>query len=136
MESPLSNTRVGKKQIVCFIKPEASQRYYDCCLQAGWTRQELLARAINLGLMELNEPARLDYQSKRVFRIPGRKRVVRKNDYGRSGKMAIAGWYPISQVNKIAEILAKNDMNFQEIASYGLELLTYSMIENKDATNE
>lgn len=136
MDLPVSKSRVGKKQIVCFIKPEASERYYDCCLQAGWTRQELLARAINLGLMELNEPCRLDYQSKRVFRIPGRKRSIRENNYGRTGKMAIAGWYPISQVNRIAEVLAKNNMNIQEMASYGLEMLTYNMLERDNENNE
>ena len=122
-------SRVGMKQISCFISPEASERYYQYCLQAGWTRQELLARAINLALEEMGETRRLDFNSKRVFRIPGRRRSQRENAYGRSGKMAIAGWYPVSQVNNIMAVVAKADMSLQDIASYGLEAITARNVE-------
>lgn len=132
MDTPYmpGGSRVGKKQIVCYISPEDSERYYQYCLHAGWTRQELLARAINYAMQDFNEPARLDYQSKRLFRIPNRRRSVRENASGRTGKMAIAGWYPVSQVERIAIIVAQHDMSLQDVATYGLMMITQDIEEN------
>lgn len=124
--SPIGNSRIGKKQIVCFITPEESELYYNFCLRTGLTRQELLGRAINEAIKGFGDDIqyRLDCEAKRVFRIPTRKRSVRKNLFGRTGKQAIAGWYLVSQVDNIAKELAKKNMTFQDVASFGLMMIT------------
>lgn len=132
--SPINNSRVGKKQIVCFISPEESELYYSYCLKAGWSRQELLARAINLALLDFDDiKHRLDTEAKRIFRIPSRKRSVRENAFGRTGKQAIAGWYPVTQVNNISKELSAHDMTLQDIAYYGLMVLTGELNTNSSS---
>ena len=117
--------RATKKQIVCYVSPEYNDILYNFCLENNLTRQELLGRAINKSLALIDIEKRLDVSTRRIVRMPGRKRSVRegKEHFSREGKTALAGWFPKSGVDAISSEIAKKDTNFQRLAMVGLNII-------------
>lgn len=116
----VSRSRIGKKQIVCFLPPDINETAYDFALETGISRQALLAMALNFFMRQNDHSSRLSTRTKRLFRIPGRKRCLRKNAYGRTGKSALAGWYDERDISIMSTALSKMDKNFQIAAENGL----------------
>ena len=118
-----SRARIGKRQLVCFLSKDMDRRAYAMCLEHGTTRQAMLAIAINSYLKSKDLRPRLSTRSIRVFRIPSRKRSARQDAGCRTGKSAWAGWFAEPDVIAVSIALAKIDMNVQEAAFEGLQML-------------
>lgn len=119
------NSRVGKRELVVFLTVEANTAGYDLALASGWSRQSLLARAINAFMAHHDLTARLDHSSKRVFAVPCRKRSVRETR-SRVGKMGIAGWYLESALRSVQSQLFSKGFNCQVAGEQGIALLLSS----------
>ena len=112
--------REHKRQIVCYLSPEINSEIYKVSLENNRTRQSMLAFAINSQLKSLEIEPLLDEWSKRVVRIPSRRRSPRIKASGRTGKYALAGWFRQETVDKIALEISKRDLNFQILAEMGM----------------
>lgn len=112
--------REYKRQIVCYLSPEINSEIYRVSLENNRTRQSMLAFAINSQLQSLGIEPLLDEWSKRIVRIPSRRRSPRLNASGRTGKYALAGWFRQDTVDKISNEISKRDLNFQILAEMGM----------------
>lgn len=115
--------RSGKRQIVCFLKPEQNHAARRYAQSMGLTRQSLLGRAINRHLASLGELPKLNDAVTRMVCMTNPR--VRKfhNPFGRYGKSALAGWFSDEAVSEAALVLMKHGSNFQHAAVSGLGLL-------------
>ena len=123
----MNTGRALKKQIVCFIPAEDNQKYYQYALSKNMTRQDLLATAINKALEAENTTLRLEVNRRKMSYMPPRVRKIRVDDYGRTGKTALAGWYAKSDVRKIMDYALQKNSCLQDIAVYGLMLMEEEM---------
>lgn len=115
-----SGCREKKQQIVCYLSPDINARIYDISLQNGRSRQSMLAFAINSQLRAMGIVPLLDEWSRRVVRVPSRRRSVRRNASGRTGKMALAGWFKQDIIRAISRDISRRDVNFQMLAEAGV----------------
>lgn len=118
----IKNSRIGKRELCVFLDVETNTAGYELALASGWSRQSLLAHAINAYMTHLSLPARLDASCKRMVAVPSRKRSVRQSR-GRIGKMGLAGWFADSAIHAVQCQLFSKGVNCQIAGEEGVRLL-------------
>lgn len=131
----IKNSRIGKRELVVFLDVDSNTAGYEFALASGWSRQSLLARAINAYMAQLSLPARLDTTCKRTVAVPSRKRSVRQSR-GRVGKMGLAGWFLDSDIQTVQRQLFSKGVNCQIAGEEGMRLLLQGRVETVQESGE
>lgn len=120
-------SRLGKKQIIAFLRPNQIKAAYRKAMDEEKTNQEIIAEALNAVFQEHSLPPLLPIGHFRIVRRKQGKARMRDNETGpncRAGTHAYAAWFDEDIVIRLKQFAAREGLPVQDIVEQGIAIIT------------
>lgn len=115
--------RSSRRQVSIYVDVETNAIIRSKAAREDVTVQEVVAKAINLALAQLDLPAALNPVRLRVFRRMNRPAAQRTSPKeSRNGKVSLSGWYDRKEVQALGAICEERGVSSQALGADGLRL--------------
>jgi hypothetical protein len=122
-----ATSRLGKKQILAYIRPNQHQAAVLRVGREGKTNQEVVGEALNAVLVYFGQTPIFPAGHQRIVRrLQGRAKVknILQGPECRSGRVGYGGWFDEDQVKVFGKFTQERSFSLQAALEFGIKLIT------------
>lgn len=122
-----ATSRLGKKQILAYIRPNQHQAAILRVGREGKTNQEVVGEALNAVLVFFGRTPIFPAGHQRIIRrLQGRAKVknIFQGPECRSGRVGYGGWFEEDHVKAFNAFIQENSFSLQAVLEFGIKLIT------------
>jgi len=119
--------RVGKKQMVVFLRPRQASAAHQRAAKTERTNQEVLCDAVNAVFTYYGVETMAPPETTRAARSQQSRAAIRESSNSpacRTGRQSYAGWFPEADVDRFQRLCKENGFSIQSALEFGLTLVT------------
>lgn len=119
--------RVGKKQVIAFLRPNQAAAAHRLAATTGKTNQDVLFDAMNAVFAYYQLPTMTPSAPRRVARSQQSTAAIRTSSNSpscRTGRQAYAGWFLIEDVDRFCTLCKEHQLSVQSVVEFGIKLIT------------